>query len=283
MNTTSDINDKIGVSILIIGDLDEFASLSIETFRNLNSSRVCYVADELGELWLDRHRLKLNNITFCRHQSNEIVFEILSLGNESKYESFGSQKFFTLMILKWLLILDIWNTHTTLEYVLFSDLDIVWRKSPRIDDIFKNSRQILAIQDDSTSEGRTFYCPGIMIWKKTNQSQFMIKEIYDFQKDEISRGNIIADDKALNAFILKNQIEDLVGVLDKKLFVIGHRFPYLLSGVKEFSLRNYYAFHANYVSGGKLKLIYLRAVLVKPYNPIRYCYVLWYVLRALRR
>jgi hypothetical protein len=282
MNNKNIGNEPFGVGILVIGTLDEFASLSLTTFRNLEITRICYVADDLGEDWLLANKTKLSGVTFCRHKNKEIISEISYLGEPSTYESFGTQKFFTLMILKWLLLLDIWQMHSEIERVMFSDLDVAWKRQPKVQDLLpQGSRYILAIQDDSTPKGRTFYCPGIMIWNRSQISKQIIRDIYDFQRQEIRSSKIIADDKALNYFIQTNNLHSLVRLLDQKSYVIGHRFPYLMAGINGFSLRRYYAFHANYVSGSKMKLLYLKFSLVHPANPLRYWYVFWFIWNKL--
>ena len=265
---------KIGVGVLVIGELPEFSDLSLKSMANVGINRICFVADKNGSDWISRKSFELSEVLFCRHENLEITREVASLGDEGGYVEFGEKKFFLLMILKWLLILDMWKRHRDLEFSLFSDLDVAWRKNIEPKDLSElKGEKVLAIQDDSRGKDRVFYCPGIMIWRKTPNSEKLIKNIYEFQRDEILLGQVLPDDKALNFYLNKESLHHLVTTLNRKLFVIGHRFPYLMAGVKGFRIRKVVAFHANYARGSKVKNFYLKASLIHPGNPLRIFYL----------
>lgn len=270
---------KIGVGVLVIGELPEFSDLSLKSMANVGITRICFVADKNGSDWISRKSFELPKVLFCHHENLEITREVAGLGDEGGYVEFGEKKFFLLMILKWLLILDMWKQHTSLELSLFSDLDVAWRKNIELKDLSElKGEKVLAIQDDSRGKDRVFYCPGIMIWRKTPNSEKLIKNIYEYQRDEILLGQVLPDDKALNFYLNKESLHHIVTTLHSKQFVIGHRFPYLMAGVKGFRIRKVVAFHANYARGSKVKNFYLKASLIHPGNPLR----LFYLARFLK-
>ena len=264
---------KIGIGVLVIGDLPEFSDLSLKSMANVGITRICFVADKNGSDWISRKSFELPTVLFCRHENLEINREVASLGDEGGYVEFGEKKFFLLMILKWLLILDMWQCHRNLEYSLFTDLDVAWRKNIELKDLRElKGEKVLAIQDDSRGKDRVFYCPGIMIWRKTPNSEKLIKNIYEYQRHEILLGQVLPDDKALNFYLNKESLHHLVTTLNRKKFVIGHRFPYLMAGVKGFRMRNVIAFHANYTKGSVVKKLYIKGALLNSKNPVRLLY-----------
>jgi len=226
------ILSQVGVGVLVIGKLPNFSSLSLKSISDIGTRRVCYIADENGTNWIENQGLHFPKLQLCRHNSSRIALEIKSLGDEGSYVEFGQKKFFLLMILKWLLILDMWKQHEELNFVLFSDLDVAWRKNINLKHLSTlDEARVLAIQDDSPDKNRIYYCPGIMLWKKSPISEKLIRDVYDYQRSEILQGNVFPDDKALNLYLNKESLHHLVTSLDSTEFVIGHRFPFLMAGI----------------------------------------------------
>lgn len=284
MNATEPISMNYRIGILVIGELPFFSLLSLQSMAKVGFGNVCYVSDQKGDEWLRTSASEVKGIHFCKHENSKILDEISRLGLEGGYVSFGNSKFFLLMILKWLLIIDMMAVHATSKYVLYSDLDVIWRQRPSADDIFMSrSEATLAIQDDSTFDGRTYFCPGIMFWRNSGESKELIKAIFEFQKKEIENGTDMPDDKALNYVIQSEDLFQKVIPLDKKTFIIGHRFPYLMGGINGFRLRKFVAFHANYVSGSQLKYRYMRGALNRPFNPLRIFYLINFICHRISR
>lgn len=284
MKSIDPISIDYRIGILVIGELPIFSLLSLQSMAEVGFRKVCYVSDQKGEGWLKKSAADIKGIHLCKHENSKILDEISRLGLEGGYVSFGNSKFFLLMILKWLLIIDMMAVHATSKYVLYSDLDVIWRQRPNSDDIFISKPEAtLAIQDDSTFDGRRFFCPGIMFWKNSGDSKEFIKAIFEFQKKEIENGTDMPDDKALNYVVQSEELFHKVIPLDKKTFIIGHRFPYLMSGINGFRLRNAIAFHANYVSGSQLKQTYMRGALSRPFSPFRIVYLINFLYQRVLR
>jgi hypothetical protein len=136
-----------------------------------------------------------------------------------------------------------------------------------------NGGRVLAIQDDSRGKDRVYYCPGIMLWKKSSYSERLLIDVYKYQRNEIINGQVLPDDKTLNFYLNEKSLYHLVTTLDKTEFIIGHRFPFLMAGKNGFKLRRTVAFHANYAKGSKVKNLYLKEALINSGSPMRLLYL----------
>ena len=187
------------------------------------------------------------------------------------------------MILKWLLLLDLFKNHSDINFSLYSDLDIIWRGSP-IEEIKKisNSDKIFHIQEDSKFDGsNSFLCPGIMLWKKNAESIAVLNAIYKFQFERNLGNNLLADDKALNLWLKDQKKMNIYEKLPRNLYVIGHSFPWLMIGAKKFKLNKIICFHGNYIIGKEKKLRVLKAAMVNSKNPARYYFGMIGILEKL--
>jgi len=234
--------------------------------ENMDSLSVCVLSDEVGKVWIKEKSTDKIKSKLCFHSTKEIEGIISNLDYDDNYVSFGSPRFFKLMILKWLLILDSFEMHENIHSCIYTDLDVYWRKSPRevIGKLFQKEISLL-IQDDTTLDGsREFFCPGIMVWRNSKESRDIIKEVYEIQKKKIDSGQPFPDDKALNDWINQGENRKKIKGLPKDLFIIGHRIVWLLIGVKGFSLKKTIAFHGNYSVGLKEKGILMEAASLPP-------------------
>ena len=257
---------KYTCAILVLGNLGEPAAKSLSSLENMDSLSVCVLSDEVGKVWIKENSTDKIKSKLCFHSTKEIESIISNLDYDDNYVSFGSPRFFKLMILKWLLILDSFEMHENIHSCIYTDLDVYWRKSPRevIGKLFEKEISLL-IQDDTTLDGsREFFCPGIMVWRNSKESQDIIKEVYEIQKKKIDSGQPFPDDKALNDWINQGKNRKKIKGLPKDLFIIGHRIIWLLIGIKGFSLKKTIAFHGNYSVGLKEKGILMEAASLPP-------------------
>jgi len=155
VNTSSN-HETFG--LLVIGELGEFANKSLQSMLKSGVKRFCYLSDSVGDKWIRAQLADTNGIQICRHSNAEIDSQVTGLGPEGDYVEFGEKKFFLLMILKWLLIKDMWRFHSELDFVIFSDLDVAWKRTPSLRKIFTDdSKAFLAIQDDSRNSDDRFF------------------------------------------------------------------------------------------------------------------------------
>ena len=271
-------------ALLVLGDLGEPAKISLSSIRNMQADSVCAVVDEKGKKWLIDNSSKEMRNRICFHNNSRIDSILNSLEQNNEYVAFGNPRFFKLMILKWLLILDIFEKHR-FPACIYTDLDVYWRKSAKPTyQSFMESQKIAFIQDDSSADGsREFFCPGIMIWKNDVRSKKAIKEIFEIQKSKIEAGDSFPDDKALNLWTQNTSNRNLIDFLPNKLYVIGHRIIWLMLGLKKFSLKNTVAFHGNYSIGLKQKTELMKAARVSHHSPMRIYHSLLQLKRRFHR
>ena len=272
---------KYTCAILVLGNLGEPATISLSSLENIDSISVCVLSDDAGRAWIRQNSTDKIKSKLCFHSTKEIENIISNLDHDIDYVSFGNPRFFKLMILKWLLILDSFKMHKNIHSCIYTDLDVYWRKSPRevIGKLFEKEISLL-IQDDSTLDGsRQFYCPGIMIWKNSTESKNIIKEVFEIQKKEIDSGVPFPDDKALNYWINQNENRKKIKGLPTDLFIIGHRILWLLIGIRGFSLKKTVAFHGNYSVGIKEKTKLMEAASLSHLSFKRIYFAVDFILR----
>ena len=255
--------DQINFVILAIGNLGTSGEISLKSILSLNPKRICYLADQKGESWLGE-TLKRNNTNIkilCSHKVNKTHYEQLSINQDLQSRYFGQEDFVRITPLKWLVINQSLVKHNKEKLVVFSDLDVLWLKSQKI-----NNPQKIQIQDDSWGlTKKQHYCTGIMVWPNSASSIKMTRQIYVFQRNLIIQGNLIPDEPAFNGFINKRNTTNLITPLNKDSFIIGHRVKALLRKEKGI-LDAATAYHANYFVGNYQKKIVLKTVLSRRNN-----------------
>ena len=256
------------VSLLVFGHLGKSAEISFSTINNLNCESICVIGDKSGIEWISKLSEKLNYQELCVHIPKHKDLDVLKLSGteDNKYSDFGNERFIKLTTFKWYLIKDTLIKHPHLNYVLFSDLDVVWLKEPSLNyfDQFKNT--FLFVQDDSPVNSQSVHaCSGIMFWRNTQSSIETLDLLFDDQLNSNVKGKLIPDEPILNLWIRNLSLQDSFSLLPNKEYVIGHRFFHLILKFG-FSFENLICFHANYVKGEKRKLKRIQILLNKIEN-----------------
>lgn len=246
--------------VLIVGDPGYLGRLSILSIFECSPSRVCALVDDLGNSWIDKleHDFPVN---VCRHLISEKHSWVLAnFDSKLDYEIFGSSKFFRLMFLKWIVLQECMQEDHKGNYLIFSDLDVLWIKNLNscLSD-FANSPARFALQDDSSTL-RQFFCPGIMIWKTSPAAKRTLSEIQNYHYKALMENPHLPDDKAINRWLLEGSNMGSMFVLPNREFVIGHRIYQLLLESSGFKLSKLVAFHANYSIGSSEKILKIQAV-----------------------
>jgi hypothetical protein len=255
--------DQTNFVILAIGNLGTSGEISLKSMLSLKPKRICYLADQKGESWLVEtlNRNNANSKILCQHKVNKTYYKQLKINRNLQSRYFGQEDFIRITPLKWLVINQSLVKHRKEKFIVFSDLDVLWLKPPKIN----NSKKI-QIQDDSWKLTRKqHYCTGIMVWPNSTSSKKMTKQIYTFQRNLIIQGNLIPDEPAFNGFINQYNTTNLITPLNKDSFIIGHRAMALLrkeKGVLDAAT----AYHANYFVGNYQKEIVLKTVLSRRNN-----------------
>ena len=224
------------------------------------------MADSSGFEYLSLVQKTLGQkLDICLHPiPNHLSWVLDRENSDNQYSNFGESKFFRLMHLKWEIIFQAASEIGGSDFVVFTDLDVIWKKRP-INPFPTNDgvEKHFAIQKDFSPHGRKFYCPGIMFWKRDSLSLEILRNIQAFHRSLMEKENI-PDDKAINIWLEDKDNFSKMVALSEYDYVIGHRILYLLAGVRNFSLGRFTAFHANYVSGLEKKLKIMEYALLTP-------------------
>jgi hypothetical protein len=260
--------------VLVIGDPGRLGFLSLQSMFSTHPVKICALVDSLGSFWIDKFEAD-TDAHICKHQIQpEHTWVLADSLSELTYESFGSPKFFRLMYLKWVILQECIKENSHGRYLIFSDLDVVWfQKLQNYLHDFDSSSAKFALQDDSTN-ARNYFCPGIMIWKKTIEAQISLNMIQDFHYNELTTNPFLPDDKAINKWLALDQNDKDLYVLPRHGFIIGHRIYKLLLGVSGYQFSRLIAFHANYSIGSAEKILKAKAVIKSlKFKPLRYLYL----------
>jgi len=252
------------LSLLVVGDLGPVGLQSLSSMAVLDLDKICVISDDLGETWLVENVPDIHKDKLCFHSNPDISAVLQRFENNTYYAGFGTNKFIEIMILKWLLLLDIFRNHSGIEFIVYSDLDVMWVISPAEEiTAFLKSAKMFAIQEDFNNKtGRIFFCPGIMLWRNTLESQEVLNMLVEIHKASSSSGKPMPDDKVLNGLIVSEDMFNIVYVLPRHKFVIGHRIIDLVAQFNGFKLENTICYHANYSTSEKVKLTRMSASLL---------------------
>ena len=268
------------IALLVLGNLGDAGALSAKSLKVTGIKKICVVADLSGKNWLSQSTSIGENFELCFHESLEINVVINKLSENQNYVNFQSERFIRLMILKWILILDIFKNHSLISNCVYTDLDVIWRNSPIEEiELLNNSVKSFLIQDDTTLDGaREFFCPGIMIWKNTPISNLILKSILEYQDQKNQNGNLLADDKALNQWLKFDNRVQLLDKLPNKKYVIGHRFLWMMTNSNGYNFKNVICFHGNYIIGKNRKYKILQGAALNTNSFLRFYYALIYIV-----
>ena len=244
-------------ALLVIGDLGEMGSLSLKSITDLGYQNIHVMADQPGKEWIVNQAEQMRLFPKLYDLPNDIAYR-LSQFDTDYYSEFGNSKFFQLMYLKWILIVEVLKVTPKGCFVVFSDLDVLW--SNLIEDgleyYFSNSRVNMAGQLDwntKSIESENYLCPGIMIWKNSDSSITMVEDIRAFHETKLLDDKNFPDDKAINSWMRIDKNHEKITFLSPNEFIIGHRLIALLAETSNFRLKNFKAFHANYCLGAVRK------------------------------
>lgn len=266
---------KISYAILAIGDLGSMGRLALASIHKLGYSEIHAMADASGKAWLLENFFD-KGVIFKFYELPEVIGAKLNAYGHDKYSKFGESKFFQLMYLKWILISRVLESNPSVDYVVFTDLDVLWGRAIEddLEKVFHNQEVNLAGQLDWNSNSphnSNYLCPGIMIWRNSESSVTMLKDIKRFHELRLRQDINFPDDKAINEWIRQKENHKKVVFLSSSEFVIGHRILDLLLQRSDFELLKLRAFHANYCIGVRQKLFRMRLIsIAKIFLPFRF-------------
>lgn len=235
-------------------------AVSLQSLIRLKPYRICCLVNGTGKQWLKENIEERDFKHICIHTiSPQIVKTTINGIILTEHQVFGSETFVRLTPLKWTLINEVMAEHADIDSILFSDLDIVWRRFELPDFELNHDVQIYAQNDESRSSAAVHYCTGIMYWRSSSENMGILKNLFDYQMSLISSGKLVPDEPAFNRFFETPARKKMVKYLGKDTYVIGHRSIEILLS-RQNRNRDLCAFHANYVVGDYKKWVVLKSI-----------------------
>ena len=268
--------NNFAFALIIFGKLGNSARISLNSILNTGVTRICIAGDESGLKWIERHVSESQKHILCSHEipKHDLLNLKLDLSSINQYSIFGQERFIKLTTFKWYLLKSVLDTHDYLDYVIFSDLDILWLKNPSLKHPKSSSlnHTTVAIQDDTPAGAlEPHLCTGIMYWLNTNENIEILESLYSMQYHENLRGNLIPDEPTFNKWFRSMAKPVNIESLNPRTFVIGHRFFQLLIS-KNWPLKEVIAFHSNYVVGEKAKYRRLKTIELRMHQDWRWAF-----------
>ena len=181
----------------------------------------------------------------------------------SEYQDFSKLEFFSLVQLKWELILKIFKNNNS-DIVQYCDLDIIWLRDPtfEIAETFKINHQAqILVQDFSTNPSLPNLCMGFAAFRNSKECVNIITELKHNHRNMLRQNSYIGDDDVITAryrYTPSTQIQ----LLPQVSFPVGNMG--LLYSNKVFypgiEVPSPFIFHANFVVGIRQKIEYLDLV-----------------------
>lgn len=256
--------NEFAFALIIFGKLGKSAQISLNSILKTGVSRICIAGDETGLEWIHNHVSESQKTILCSHEipEHDLLNLELDLSSTNEYSIFGQERFIKLTTFKWYLLKSVLDAHDYLDYVIFSDLDVLWLKNPSLNHLKSSglNRPTAAIQDDTpVGAMEPHFCTGIMYWLNTNESTAILESLYNIQFHENLRGNLIPDEPTFNNWFRSMASPVKIELLNPGAFVMGHRFFQLIIS-KNWSFKEVTAFHSNYVVGEKAKYRRLKTI-----------------------
>lgn len=268
--------NNFAFALIIFGKLGKSAKISLNSILKTGVTRICIAGDESGLNWIERHVSESQKHILCSHEipKHDLLNLKLDLFSTNQYSIFGQERFIKLTTFKWYLLKSVLDTHDYLDYVIFSDLDVLWLKNPSLKHLKSNSlnHTTVVIQDDTPVGAlEPHFCTGIMYWLNTDESTKILESLYSMQYHENLRGNLIPDEPTFNNWFRSMARPVNIELLNPGTFVIGHRFFQLLVS-KNWPLKEVTAFHSNYVVGEKAKYRRLKTIELRMHQDWRWAF-----------
>lgn len=248
--------------MLSIGEINPSAVISIRSFLALKPvNKVCLGVNKLSTTLLSTSLTIEEYGQLCLHDLSRDfrTHAKLELDNFSKYQQYHSRNFAEITLGKWLLIKHVFREHSS-NYILFSDLDVFWKKQENLRIRIASGVQILTQDGWYPSKG-DWFCTGIMFWERTEQTQNILDTLMETQIASIEKGKSNNDEIIFNNLFLNTNRIHQTSTLPRYEFLVGYHVLNLRFINTRKLLNRCLAFHANSVEGENLKLQLLRTAI----------------------
>ena len=252
---------KFNICLLVIGALDKSGQISLNSIDIVSAKRICIAANEPGKMWLEESSPQSLKNRFCFHAEIVKNFSLLDMSDKDEYSPYRTTDFRKLTVLKWDLLKDSIIKHKDSDGVIFSDLDILWLRDPKVElENLLTDETSMVVQNDSSDTRPEWTCTGVMAWLNTSENLRELEMLRNLQISEISSGHYQDDEDTFNQYITDKNTSLKFKRLSKEGFVVGRNFLNLVFEKNGFNQNRLICFHANYLTGLVRKTESLHAV-----------------------
>jgi len=206
--------------------------------------------------------------------------------DDSLYQDFSTSNFYTIVTLKWQLLLEILSLG--FEFVFYSDIDVFWLKNPvmHIEKSFDTNSNIeLLIQSFTTEPDEIRLCMGFVAFRNTGNIVKFIKSSSKTHILELEKNDRKGDDDIVTEFYRKNR-PSWIQELPQSTFPVGSMLNLYCTKPRIAGLMapEPFIFHTNYVIGLRNKRLMLRIFLKKKFRSqlgVRYS-PFWRILNLIK-
>lgn len=242
------------VCFLNINELGSMAKSSIESALEVTECPI-YIGTESDSTRFDE--LKDSRIKFIKLT----VDEELSVASAGTYQDFNSELFYQIVQYKWQLLLELLGTE--FEYIIFSDTDVYWKRSP-INDLISafinQPNKHMFIQDASLSADNVRLCMGFVVFRNSSESRSLVHAARDLHIAMSKSNSKVGDDDVISEMYKDLGTRTLIGRLPQIAYPVGIFLNLFTSRDTFPGLRadDPFIFHANYTIGLKRKFLLMR-------------------------
>lgn len=186
----------------------------------------------------------------------------LRVGN-GEYQSFDDDYFFSLVQLKWYLILDLMSQNPS-SHIIYTDVDVLWnQESDKV--VVESFRALdhveIFIQSFTVRPALPRLCMGFAAFRNSMQSSALVRECIKIHREMLKLNPRIGDDDVITELYRRKEFPEYIYQLPQTSFPVGNmlnlfrRLPMYPGLFPESPM----IFHANHVVGlrKKLELLHL--------------------------
>ena len=249
------------ITLLVINKIDYLGDLALQSILRLTDAPI--IVGYLNSSDVEELR-KFTRITFI--QMDKEAFNI-GFDRSEKYQDYQNENFFKLVQLKWPLLKHASKVFNT-EFVIYSDLDVVWIESPEayLREVYLKNEDVNICIQDATFKGTTkALCMGFVSFRNNSRSHQILDECSLEHANSLLRNPKSGDDGVItdyfnglrdkSDFFLLPQLSFPIGLFSN---AFGDHSPF--SGL---TVTHPFIFHANYLVGAKRKAMMMIYMLLK--------------------
>lgn len=240
---------KSATIFLALNDMGKLSTLAIESVLKFSSAQIF-----IGYV----NRRDIDNLP--KHERIHYI-ALASDASElsgSKYLDYSTDAFFEIVQLKWNLISQVLEEF---DFVVYSDLDVMWRIdiNRSLSSLFSQQSRIqIAIQDNSPSLDNLILCMGLFAIRKSAWSKDFLADCLALHQEEASRRSRVGDDEIVTTLYHRENNSSHIFLLPQAVFPTGN----LIALSRRHRLfpnpqpHPFALFHANYAVGLRKKILF---------------------------